>query len=75
MGFGNFAPNTKVFTTILIALLLTALGFHHEDEEGNELEEGIPWSDKDWDEYLVFEADSLIECFVDNWEEFVSNEC
>ena len=28
------------------------------------LEEGIPWSDNDWNEYLVFEADSLIEAFV-----------
>jgi len=27
-----------------------------------------------WREYLECEADSLIECFVDNWEEFVANE-
>ena len=51
------------------------VGFHLEDEDGNELEEGIDWSDEDWREYLECEADSLIECFVDNWEEFVSNEC
>ena len=40
------------------------VGFYNEDEDGNELEEGIPWSDNDWNEYLVFEADSLIEAFV-----------
>jgi hypothetical protein len=28
------------------------------------LEEGIDWSDEDWQEYLECEADTLIECFV-----------
>ena len=40
------------------------VGFYNEDEDGNELEEGIPWSDNDWNEYLAFEADFLIEAFV-----------
>ena len=40
------------------------VGFYNEDEEGNELEEGIPWSDEDWREYLECEADLLIESFV-----------
>ena len=48
------------------------VGFYHEDEQGNEIEEGLPWSDYDWREYLECEADSLIECFVDNWEEHVN---
>ena len=39
---------------------------------GYEMEEGLPWSDYDWREYLECEADSLIECFVDNWEEHVN---
>ncbi|MHC5097930.1 MAG: hypothetical protein ACYSOL_07385, partial [Planctomycetota bacterium] len=35
-------------------------------------EEKALWSDEDWQEYLECEADSLIECFVDNWKEFVN---
>ena len=40
------------------------VGFYHEDEQGNEIEEGLPWSDYDWQEYLECEADLLIESFV-----------
>jgi hypothetical protein len=40
------------------------VGFYFEDEDGEPLEEGIDWSDEDWQEYLECEADTLIECFV-----------
>ena len=48
------------------------VGFYWEDDEGEPLEEGLDWSDEDWAEYLECEADSLIECFVDKWEEYVN---
>ena len=50
------------------------VGFYWEDDEGEPVPGGIDWSDEDWREYLECEADSFIECFVDNWQEFVANE-
>jgi len=35
-------------------------------------EEKALWSDGDWQEYLECEADSLVECFVENWKEHVN---
>lgn len=39
-------------------------GTHYEDEEGNELEEGIPWSEEDWAEYFRSDAATLIEAYA-----------
>ena len=41
------------------------VGFNDEDEDGNILDEGVAWTDEEWVEYLKWEADSLIECFVE----------
>ena len=48
------------------------VGFYWVDDEGEPLEEGTDWSDEDWQEYLECDADSLIDCFVNNWEEYVN---
>ena len=74
-GLEIFAPNNESVYYNPHCIASDCVGFHLEDEDGNELEEGINWSDEDCREYLECEADSLIECFVDNWQEFVSNEC
>ncbi len=39
-------------------------GCRWTDDDGNDLDEGIPWTDKEWREHLRAEADALIECFV-----------
>ncbi len=44
-----------------------AYGHHWEDEDGNELDEGIPWTEKKWKACLEAEADDLIEGFV-GWD-------
>jgi len=36
-------------------------GTHTEDEEGDVLEEGIPWTEKEWEQRLKEEADDLLE--------------
>ena len=73
-GLEIFAPNNESVYYNPHCISSESVGFYLEDEDGNELEEGIDWSDEDWREYLECEADSLIECFVDNREEFVANE-
>jgi len=47
-GLEIFAPNNESVYYNPHCIASDCVGFHHEDEEGNELEEGIPWSDKDW---------------------------
>ena len=73
-GLEIFAPNNESVYYNPHCISSESVGFHLEDGQGNEIEEPLPWSDYDWREYLDYEADSFIECFVDNWEEFVSNE-
>ena len=69
-----FAPNNESVYYNPHCISSESVGFHLEDGQGNEIEEPLPWSDYDWREYLDYEADSFIECFVDNWQEFVANE-
>lgn len=39
-------------------------GAHCEDEDGNLLDEGIPWTDEEWKECLASEADDFLEAFL-----------
>lgn len=39
-------------------------GFHWEDEDGHELEEGIEWTEEEWAERLKSEAWELIDAYI-----------
>jgi hypothetical protein len=39
-------------------------GAHYEDEDGELLDEGIPWTDEEWKECLADEADDHLEAFL-----------
>jgi|15BtaG_2_1085339.scaffolds.fasta_scaffold13016_3 hypothetical protein len=39
-------------------------GATYEDDDGNEFDEGIPWTDEQWCECLRDEADDFIEAYV-----------
>ena len=71
-GLEIFSPDGESLYYNPHCIAADCVGFYEEDEDGEPLEEAIPWSDEDWTEYLECEADSLIECFVDNWEEHVN---
>ena len=46
------------------ALSAESYGFHWTDENENDLEEGIDWAPKDWQECLASELDDLVDAFV-----------
>jgi hypothetical protein len=71
-GLEIFSPDGESLYYNPHCIAADCVGFYEEDEDGEPLEEAIPWSDEDWTEYLECEADSLIECFVDKWEEYVN---
>ncbi len=46
------------------ALSNDSYGCHTTDDDDNELDEAIPWTNEEWTERLTEEADDLIEGFV-----------
>lgn len=46
------------------ALSTESYGVHWEDEEGNPLDEGTPWTLQEWRDCLEDEADSFLEAYV-----------
>lgn len=44
-----------------------SVGFHREDDDGNELEEAIDWFDEDWQLWFQSEFEVLVDGFV-GWE-------
>lgn len=46
------------------ALSGESYGYDREDDDGNELDEGVEWTPERWREVLLAEADDLIEGFV-----------
>ncbi len=43
-------------------LSLESYGYHYEDEDGNPLDDGIPWSEDEWREPAIRLAEEIIEC-------------
>lgn len=43
---------------------IDSYGVYWEDEDGNELEEGIPWTEEDWRETIKSEFWDLIDAYV-----------
>jgi len=46
------------------AMSLESYGVHFEDDEGNELDEGIEWTEAEWVECLQNEAGEFLEAFL-----------
>ncbi len=44
-------------------LSVESFGFHWEDDDGNELDEGRPWTDEEWKAALESELDTFVDCF------------
>ena len=44
-------------------------GFHWEDEDGNEFDEGVEWTDEEWQEALRSEADDFLEAYLPEEQE------
>ena len=45
-------------------LSVESAGVFWEDSDGNQLDEGVEWSQEDWLEYLAWDVDCWIETYV-----------
>ena len=54
-GLEIFGPDGESLYYNPHCIASDCVGFYFEDEDGEPLEEGIDWSDEDWQEYLECE--------------------